>query len=95
MAKLSELTLQNVKAAVRVDYDYDDELLGHISDAAKSYIANFTGLTASQLDEIPEMCIAFYCLCNDMYDNRSMTVSTGNENPTVIQILKGNAVNYV
>ncbi len=95
MAKLSEIDLENVKQAARIDYDSDDVLLGHIMDAAKGYIRTYTGLEDADLDDIPEMVIAFYCLCSDMYDVREMTVQNVKPNPTVEQILGSHAVNYV
>lgn len=93
--KLSEATLASVKLAMRIDYDLDDSLIGSIMEAAKGYIRTYTGLTDSRLDDYPEVIHAFYCLCIDMYDNRSVEIANGRENPTVKQILGGIAVNYL
>ena len=57
--------------------------------------ATYTGLTDERLDDYPEVIHAFNCLCIDMYDNRSVEIANGRENPTVKQILGGIAVNYL
>ena len=92
---LSGATIDDVKLAMRVDYDTDDDLITAIMASAKGYIVTYTGLTETELDEYPEIVHAFYCLCIDMYDNRGVEIANGKENPTVKQILASVSVNYL
>lgn len=96
VTKVSEATLADVKKVLRVDYDFDDDLLLSVMSAARGYMKTYTGLDGERIDGYPEAIHAFYCLCSDMYDNRSAQV-TGNakENPCVKQILGSMAVNYL
>lgn len=93
--KLSEISLPQVKARLRIDHDLDDAEISEIMGSARNYISEFTGLTAEELDEKPVVNHAFYALCCDMYDNRGMEIANGKPNPTVEQILKGIEVIYV
>lgn len=93
--KLSEVTLSDLKLILRVDTDADDAMLTQIMDSAKGYILSFTGLTETEIDKYPETVHAFNCLCSDMYNNVVMQVTSDKVNPTVNQILKSMAVNYV
>lgn len=93
--KLSEVTLETTKLILRIDTDDDDKMLSQIMDSAKGYILSFTGLTESEIDNYPEAVHAFNCLCSDMYNNVVMQVTSDKVNPTVNQILKSMAVNYV
>lgn len=93
--KLSEIQLPQVKARLRVDYDTDDAEITEIMESARDYISRFTGLSFEELDTVPAVNHAFYCLCSDMYDNRGTEITNGKPNPTVDQILKGIEVIYV
>lgn len=93
--KLSEVTTENVKKALRIDYDYDDDYITSVMASAKSYIASKTSLTFEELDEYPEFVHAFYCVCADMYQNRETTVQNGRENPTVEAIIAMHRRNYI
>lgn len=93
--KLSEVTLDITKKFLRIDHEYDDELIGIIGESAKGYIRSFTGLSDERLDEYPEIIHAYICLCSDMYDNNAVTVTADKPNPTVRQILMSIAENYV
>ena len=68
-------------------------------EAAKSYVAGYTGLTESELDEHPDIAIAALCVAGDMFTNRDMvtggTKSSVNVNKTVETILNMYAVNLV
>lgn len=92
---LSQITLENVKQAARIDFDYDDLIIEQIMGAAKSYLLNITARSIEELDEIPEMVHAFYALCIDMYDNRSGMTDNIKENPTVKQIVAMHRRNYL
>lgn len=86
-ARLSQLTLKDVKGALRVDYQTDDDLIQMIMQGAEAFILERTGFTAEQADEYPQLIHAYFCLCNDMYDVREYVVDTDKLNPTVKSIL--------
>lgn len=69
---VSTVTLESVKQSLRIDYDYDDEMLLSIMDAAKGYMMSQMSLTAEELDKYPEMVYAFCCICGSMYNERTM-----------------------
>ena len=78
---------KDVKGALRVDYQTDDDLIQMIMQGAEAFILERTGLTAEQADEYPQLIHAYFCLCNDMYDVREYVVDTDKLNPTVKSIL--------
>ncbi len=84
--KISQVTVEQIEAFLRLDYD-DRNMLGVIMAAAREYIAGYTGLNAEEIDQHEDITIAFFVLCQEMYDNRQMTVQNDKENPTVKQIL--------
>lgn len=93
--RLSGVTLDDVKNYIRVLDDEDDRIISDIMAAAKGYILSYTNLTAEQADEHPEMVIALKCLCADMYDVRTASVSSEKENPIVRNILNMHRRNLV
>lgn len=66
--KLSEVTLESVKRALRIDFDYDDERIKEIIPMAKDRIVSLTNREESDLDNYPAIVHAFYCACADFYD---------------------------
>lgn len=94
--KISEATLESVKHCLRVDYSFDDDLITAIMESAKGKLMSDTALTAEELDEFPEMLMAFYMLCGDLYDNRSAAVSGNSKpNPSYEQIIALHRRNYI
>jgi len=85
--KISEVTLNEVKAYLRITDTDDDSLLEIILAAATSYILSYTALTAEEADLIPELSIALMCLCSDMYDVRTSQASNDKQNPIVSIVL--------
>lgn len=87
VTKVSEITVSDVAGFIRLNELDDDEgaQLTAFLTVAKDYIKNYTGLT--DLDEYPDLIIAVYILCQDMYDNRSMYVDKSSLNKTVQTIL--------
>ena len=96
--RLSDVTLDDVKVYIRAE-DVTDEaglkLIEDIMSSAKGYILSYTSLTAEKVDNLPEMVIAFKCLCADMYDVRTASVSQAKENPIVRNILNMHRNNLV
>lgn len=93
--KLSGVTLDDVKNYIRVFDNEDDKLISDIMAAAKGYIFSYTGISEAEADAFSEMVIAFKCLCADMYDVRTASVSQEKENPIVRNILNMHRNNLV
>ena len=89
VSKVSEITIEDVANYIRVA---DTEGIDTYLNIAKNYISNYTGIPVinedgESLDDFPDLVIVVYILCQDMYDNRTMYVNSGNINRTVQTIL--------
>ena len=94
MAETSYTKISEVEINDLVDYLHLPELDGSqmqllttIKAAATSYILGVTGLSLLQVDLYPDLTLAFYALCQDMYDNRAIYVDKANISDTVSTIL--------
>ena len=94
MAETSYTKISEVEINDLVDYLHLPELDGSqmqllttIKAAATSYILGVTGLSLLQIDLYPDLTLAFYALCQDMYDNRAIYVDKANISDTVSTIL--------
>lgn len=97
ISKVSDITVQALADYLRVadPSEADNTLLAAIIKAVPAYMAKYTGLSAAQLDESPDMVIAALCLAQDMYDNRSMYVDSTKQNLTVQSILDMHSINLL
>nr|DAZ67086.1 MAG TPA: head tail connector [Caudoviricetes sp.] len=97
ISKVSDITVQALADYLRVadPSEADNTLLAAIIKAVPSYMAKYTGLSAAQLDESPDMVVAALCLAQDMYDNRSMYVDSTKQNHTVQSILDMHSINLL
>ena len=97
VSKVSEITIQDVADYIRL-VDYDEGEIETYLNIAKNYISNYTGIPEANeddeeedetetLDSYADFVIVVYVLCQDMYDNRSMYVNSGNINKVVQTIL--------
>ena len=93
MKKVSEITVEEIANYIRLDEYEEDELATYLN-IAKNYISNYTGIPETSeekgvetLDDYADFIIVVYILCQDMYDNRSMYVNSGNINKVVQTIL--------
>lgn len=69
MIKLSEITVERVKKALRIDYDYDDDRIEtEIMPAVLSRLKTLTNRDEEDMDNHPELVTAYMCLANDYYD---------------------------
>ena len=94
--KISEVTCQQVCDYCGVsDADESELIILAYMDAAKSFIAGYTGLTAGQLDEHDDIVPAYLVLINEMHTNRDYTVDKSSLNPMVKQILGMHSENYL
>lgn len=89
VTKVSDLTAANVSEYLRlVDPSTEDtNTLTTLLNVAKSYVQEYTGKTAAQIDEHADIVIAVLVLCQDMWDNRSLYVDSSNVNKVVESIL--------
>jgi hypothetical protein len=93
VSKVSEITAEDVANYIRED-EYEFAEMDTYLNIAKSYISNYTGIPvesdeedAETLDSFADFVIVVYVLCQDMYDNRTMYVESGNINKVVQTIL--------
>ena len=93
--KVSEITLKDIAAYLRLDDDFDTAQLQPIFDAAVHYIRDYTGLTGEEIDEHEDFYIAVMVLCQDMWDTRCMYVDKSNVNKVVDTILGMHRVNLL
>ena len=94
MADTSYTKVSEIAVSDLVDYLHISEvdnselaLLTTIIEAAKRYVYSYTGQTPAAIDLLPDCSLAVLCLCQDMYDNRTMYVDRANVNETVATIL--------
>lgn len=99
--KISEITAEDVAKYLRLETgDYDIGEMTAIMAAARSYIERYTGIpatatTGDTLDNYPDFWLAYMVLCQDMYDNRAMSLENGNANRVVESILDMHRRNLV
>lgn len=84
--KMSEVTLDIVKKHIGVS-DEDDATISMYWTAAKAQALAYTGLTAEEADELPDVTVAALALCSDLYTYRNAAGETAALNPTVKMIL--------
>lgn len=104
VSKVSEITIQDVADYLRLT-EYEEHDIETYLNIAKNYISNYTGIPeanedeeeedAETLDSYADFIIVVYVLCQDMYDNRSMYVNSGNINKVVQTILDMHTRNYL
>jgi hypothetical protein len=92
VSKVSEITTKEIADYIRFD-DYEESEISTYLNIAKSYISSYTGISVDNLDEYADFIIVVYVLCQDMYDNRTMYVESGNLNKVVQTILDMHTMN--
>ncbi len=95
--KVSEIIESDVLDYVRaVDPNSNDaNTASTMLTVAKNYVAQYTGRTIEELDDYPDIVIAIFVLCQDMWDNRTLYVDSSNVNKVVESILGLHAVNLL
>lgn len=93
--KISEVSLSVIKAHCGLSGDDSDELLTVYSDAAKKVVEDYTGLSAEQLDEFPDITVAFLNIVNEMFSQRLVMTSGTQLNAFQRQILDLHSVNLI
>ena len=67
--KISEITVADVKKALRIDYSHDDDRIeNEIMPAVLAQLETLTNRTAEDMDNYPQLVTAYMCLANDYYD---------------------------
>lgn len=85
--KVSEITVSDIVNYLRI-YDVtpaDETFIDNCICTAKRYIKAYTG--QEELDNFPEFGIVVYLLCQNMYDERSITVNDDKLNTVFDTIL--------
>lgn len=93
--KLSEVSLSVVKAHCGISGTDSDELLGVYIEAGRKLVADHTGLSAEQLDELPDVTVAFLNIVNEMFSQRLVMTSGTQMNEFQRQILDMHSVNFL
>lgn len=90
VSKVSDITVKDIADYLRIVEldDTDTKELTTFISVAKNYCSSYTGIPiesadGESLDDIPDMVIVIYILCQDMYDNRTMYVE-GKVNPNKV-----------
>lgn len=95
--KVSEITGSEVAAYIRLDEASPSELqqIETFIVIAKSYVKSSTGLDDTEVDSYPDLMIAVFVLCQDMYDNRAYYVESNNVNKVADSIMNLHRRNFV
>ena len=93
--KISEVSLSAVKAHCGISGEDSDELLKIYMSAAIKIAADYTGLTEKQLDEYPDITVAYLNMVNEMYSKRLVMTAGTQMNEFQRQILDMHSVNYL
>lgn len=93
--KLSDITLEHVKDYLNINYDDEDTEIELLMNGVEQHIKDYTGLTDEQIDDKPNLSIAYMVLVNELYTNRQYTVASDKANQVVEQILGMYSVNLL
>lgn len=93
--KLSDVSLALCKAHCGVSGEDSDELVSVYMDAGKKLVCDYTGLSESEIDEFPDITVAFLNIVNEMFSQRLIMTSGTQLNEFQRQILDMHAVNLL
>lgn len=93
--KLSEVSLSVVKAHCGVSGTDSDELLDVYMDAGKKLVCDYTGLSETEVDDFPDITVAFLNIVNEMFSQRLIMTSGTQLNEFQRQILDMHSVNLL
>lgn len=95
---ISEITYQDLADYLRIcDTLTADDIntLKTLLTVAKAYVTQYTGQTIEDLDKMQDVIIVILILVQDMWDNRTLYVDSGNSNKVVESILNLHQVNLL
>ena len=97
ITKVSDIVVEDIADYIRLsEVNQDDSnTLEALLTVAKSFIENYTGLSEESLNEKKDLIIVVLILCQDMYDNRTLSVDNNNLNKVVTTILNMNRTNLL
>lgn len=95
--KVSDITYQDIAEYLRLTElsSSDINTISAMLNVAKTYIIQYTGRTAEELDNYQDFVIVVFVLCQDMWDNRTLYVDKQNLNNVIESILNLHAVNLL
>ena len=95
--KVSDITAQDVADYIRLSEvdESDINTLNNLINISKTFICQYTGRTAEELDNFQDFIIVVRILCQDMWDNRTLYVDNDNLNKVVDTILGMHSVNLL
>lgn len=96
ISKVSEITAADLAEYMRLD-DYSDDVntLNNMLSVAKSFICQWTGQKAEDLDDFNDFVIVVFVLVQDMWDNRTLYIDKTGLNKVVESILGLHQVNLL
>lgn len=90
------ITLEEAKNYLRVDFNEDDTFITNIIAVAKSYVLNYTGLTEEEANSIEELRVCELMLMCEMYDKREISTSNDiNIAPIFKMLLDAHCKNFM
>ena len=97
ISAVSQITAQDVADYLRISEVTTDDTntLNTLLTVAKTYICQYTGQTLENLDNLSDIIIVVFILCQDMWDNRALYVDSSNVNKVVESILGLHSVNLL
>ncbi len=97
ITKISEITYEDVAEYLRLSEvtEGDQNTLNNLIGIAKTFIMNYTGISEDDMDNYQDFVIVVFVLCQDMWDNRTMYVDSGNLNYVIESILGLHQVNLL
>lgn len=93
--KISEIALTDVKNYLHIYHAEDDNLISAILISAKSFVKNYTGLSAENMDISEDLSMAVFILVSELYDNRVYTMDKATVNPVIEAILNMHSINLL
>ncbi len=97
ISAVSQITAQDLADYLRICEVTEDDTntLNTLLTVAKEYIVKYTGQTLENLDNLKDIIIVVFILCQDMWDNRALYVDSSNVNKVVESILGLHSVNLL
>lgn len=97
ITKVSDITYSDVADYIRKDEltQSDINTLNAMLSVAKTFISQYTGRSMEELDDFADFVIVVFVLCQDMWDNRTLYVDSGNLNYVIESILGMHSVNLL
>ena len=97
ITKVSDITYSDVADYIRKDEltQSDINTLNTMLTVAKTFISQYTGRSMEELDDFADFVIVVFVLCQDMWDNRTLYVDSGNLNYVIESILGMHSVNLL